>query len=122
MNGPDLTGSGGRYSAHDLLEQIIYPSKEINEQFVPTFVTLKNGDALSGVVVNLNGDKITLNTDLYNPNQRTNVARNEVVSMGPSPVSPMPPGLLNMMKEDEIMDLLAYILSGGDTNHSFFSN
>ena len=46
MNGPDLTGSGGRYSAHDLLEQIIYPSKEINEQFVPTFVTLKNGTPL----------------------------------------------------------------------------
>jgi len=122
MNGPDLSGSGGRYSAHDLLEQIIYPSKEINEQFVPTFVTLKNGDALTGVVVNLNGDSISLNTDLYNPNQRRNFWRKDVVSMGPSPVSPMPPGLLNMMEENEIMDLLAYILSGGDTNHSFFSN
>ena len=122
MNGPDLTGSGGRYSAHDLLEQIIYPSKEINEQFVPTFVTLKNGDAFTGVIVNLNGDSISLNTDLYNPNQRRNFWRKDVVSMGPSPVSPMPPGLLNMMEEYEIMDLLAYILSGGDPHHSFFSN
>jgi hypothetical protein len=85
-------------------------------------VTLKNGDALTGVLVNLNGDSITLNTDLYNPNQRRNLWRKDVVSMGPSPVSPMPPGLLNMMEENEIMDLLAYILSGGDTNHSFFSN
>jgi len=34
----------------------------------------------------------------------------------------MPPGLLNMMEEYEIMDLLAYILSGGDPTHSFFSN
>ena len=85
-------------------------------------MTLKNGDALTGVVVNLSGDNITLNTDLYNPNQRTNVARSKVLSMGPSPVSPMPPGLLNMMEENEIMDLLAYILSGGDTSHSFFSN
>ena len=122
MNGPDLTGSGGRYSPHDLLEQIMYPSKEINEQFVPTFVTLKNGETLSGVVVNLNGDRVTLNTDLYNPNQRTSVQRKEVKSMGPSTVSPMPPGLLNMMEKEEIMDLLAYILSGGDTNHRFFSN
>ena len=85
-------------------------------------------DQLSGknlkivtVVVNLSGNNITLNTDLYNPNLRTNVARSKVVSMGPSPVSPMPPGLLNMMEENEIMDLLAYILSGGDTNHKFFS-
>ena len=122
MNGPDLTGSGGRYSPHDLLEQIMYPSKEINEQFVPTMVSLKNGQTLSGVVVNLNGDRVTLNTDLYNPNQRTSVQRKEVLSMGPSTVSPMPPGLLNMMEKEEIMDLLAYILSGGDSGHSFFSN
>ena len=122
MNGPDLTGSGGRYSPHDLLEQIMYPSKEINEQFVPTFVALRSGETLSGVVVNLNGDRVTLNTDLYNPNQRTSVQRKEVESMGPSPVSPMPPGLLNMMKKEEIMDLLAYILSGGDEQHRFFAN
>ena len=120
MNGPDLTGSGGRYSPHDLLEQIMYPSKEINEQFVPTFVKMKNGDVHTGVVVNLNGDRVTLNTDLYNPNQRTSVVRSEIESMGPSPVSPMPPGLLNMMEKEEIMDLLAYVLSGGKPNHEFF--
>ena len=120
MNGPDLTGSGGRYSPHDLLEQIMYPSKEINEQFVPTFVKMKNGDLHTGVVVNLFGDRVTLNTDLYNPNQRTNVNRSEIEDMGPSNVSPMPAGLLNMMEKDEVMDLLAYILSGGKPNHSFF--
>jgi len=120
MNGPDLTGAGGRYSPHDLLEQIMYPSKEINEQFVPTFVKMKNGDVHTGVVVNLNGDRVTLNTDLYNPNQRTSVIRSGIESMGPSPVSPMPPGLLNMMEKEEIMDLLAYVLSGGKPNHEFF--
>ena len=122
MNGPDLTGSGGRYSPHDLLEQIMYPSMEINEQFVPTFVKMKNGDVHTGVVVNLKGDRVTLNTDLYNPNQRTNVVRSEIESMGPSPVSPMPPGLLNMMEKEEIMDLLAYVLSGGKPDHPFFKN
>ena len=122
MNGPDLTGSGGRYSTHDLLEQIMYPSKEINEQFVPTFVKMKNGDVLTGVVVNLNGDRVTLNTDLYDPNQRTNVSRNDIESIGPSTVSPMPPGLLNLMKEGEVIDLLAYILSGGDPEHQYFKN
>jgi putative heme-binding domain-containing protein len=120
MNGPDLTGSGGRYSPHDLLEQIMYPSKEINEQFVPTFVKMKNGDVVTGVVVNLGGDRVILNTDLYDPNQRTNVSRNDIESIGPSTVSPMPPGLLNMMEKEEIMDLLAYVLSGGKPNHEFF--
>jgi hypothetical protein len=42
------------------------------------------------------------------------------VSIEPSKISPMPPGLLNLMREDEVMDLLAYILSGGDRNHPAF--
>ncbi len=120
MTGPDLTGSGGRYSAHDLLEQIIHPSKEINEQFVPVNVKMKSGETVTGVVVNMNGDRVTVNTDMFNPNQRVNVKRPEVESIEPSKISPMPPGLLNLMQEDEVMDLLAYILSSGNPNHSLF--
>ena len=120
MTGPDLTGSGGRYSPHDLLEQIIEPSSEINEQFVPIIVNLKNGQSHTGVVVNMNGDRVTINTDMSNPNQRVSVQRTQVASIEPSKVSPMPPGLLNLMREDEVMDLLAYILSGGDVGHTMF--
>ena len=32
----------------------------------------------------------------------------------------MPPGLLNLMREDEVMDLLAYIISGGDRDHNVY--
>lgn len=120
MTGPDLTGAGGRYSPHDLLDQIINPSKEINEQFAPIIVTKNNGEVLSGVVVNLNGDHVTLNTDLTDPNQRVNVDRKEVKSIETSKVSPMPPMLLAMLKKDEILDLLAYILSGGDKENGMF--
>ena len=122
MTGPDLTGSGGRYSAKDFLEQIIHPSKEINEQFVPTMVKMKNGDVWTGVVVNLSGDRVTLNTDMFNPNQRVSVNRPDIARIEPSDVSPMPPGLLNMMRKEEIMDLVAYVLSGGDRKHRAFSN
>ena len=52
MTGPDLTLSGGRYSPHDFLDQVINPSKEINEQFAPIIVTKNNGDTLTGVIVN----------------------------------------------------------------------
>ena len=120
MTGPDLTGAGGRYSPHDLLEQIIDPSKEINEQFVPVIVKMKNGDIVTGVVVNMNGERVSVNTDMFDPNQRVNVNRPQVESIEPSKVSPMPPGLLNLMQKDEVMDLLAYILSGGDRNHPAF--
>ena len=120
MTGPDLTGAGGRYSPHDLLDQIINPSKVINEQFAPIVVTKNDGTTLTGVVVNLSGDGVTINTDLSDPNQRVNVDRKEVKSIEPSPVSPMPPMLLSMLKKDEVLDLLAYVLSGGDKANAMF--
>ncbi|MEM0968483.1 MAG: c-type cytochrome, partial [Verrucomicrobiota bacterium] len=120
MTGPDLTGSGGRYSPHDLLDQIIHPSKEINEQFAPIVVTRNDGTTVSGVVVNLSGNNVTINTDLSDPNQRINIDRTTVESIEVSKVSPMPPMLLNMLKKDEVLDLLAYVLSGGDKEHEMF--
>lgn len=120
MNGPDLTGAGGRYSPHDFLDQILNPSKEINEQFAPVVVTLNDGSVVSGVVVNLSGDGVTLNTDLTDPNQRVNVDRKTVKTMEVSKVSPMPPMLLAMLKREEILDLVAYVLSGGDAANAMF--
>ena len=120
MTGPDLTGAGGRYSPHDLLDQIINPSKVINEQFAPIVVTKNDGTVLTGVVVNLSGDSVQLNTDLTDPNQRVGIDRKEVKSIEPSKVSPMPPMLLMMLKKEEILDLLAYVLSGGDKGSAMF--
>jgi len=120
MTGPDLTGAGGRYSPHDLLDQIINPSNVINEQFAPIVVTKNDGSTMTGVVVNLSGDGVTLNTDLTNPDQRVNVDRKTVKSIELSKVSPMPPMLLAMLKKDEILDLLAYVLSGGNREHAMF--
>lgn len=122
MTGPDLTGAGGRYSAHDLLDQIINPSKEINEQFAPVIVTKVNGETIAGVVCNLNGDNVMLNTDLADPNQQVEINRKQIKSIEPSKVSPMPPMLLSMLKKEEILDLLAYILSGGDKANAMFKH
>jgi len=120
--GPDLTGSGGRYSPLDFLDQIINPSKEINEQFVPIAVEMLDGQTHYGVVVNLKDDTVIINTDLTNPNQRVNIDRKKVESLEPSSVSPMPPGLINMLSKDEVYDLTAYVLSGGNPDDKRFTN
>ena len=120
MTGPVLTAAGGRYSPTDFLDQIINPGKEINEQFVPVVLTKTNGEAITGVIVNLQGDKVTINTDLADPDQRINVDRKEVESIETSPISPMPPGLLNMLTKEEILDLTAYVLSSGDKKNAMF--
>jgi len=120
MTGPDLTSAGRRYSPRDLLDQIINPSKEINEQFVPMEVITVDDELIRGVLVNLGGDSITLNTDLTDPNQRRAIDRKEVVSIALSKISPMPTNLLGPMTKDEILDLVAYVVSGGDAKHVVF--
>ena len=120
MTGPDLTSAGRRYSAHDLLDQVINPSKVINDQFSAVMVVTDAGLVHTGVVVNLKGDRITLNTDLTDPNKRVTVDRNSIDELVVSKTSPMPAGLFNRMTRDEILDLTAYLISGGDADHEYF--
>jgi putative heme-binding domain-containing protein len=120
MTGPDLTGASGRYSPRDLLDQILNPSKEINEQFVPVVITKNDGETVTGMIVNLNGDTVSVNTDPASPWQQERVDRKQVKSIEPSKTSPMPEGLLGWLTQEEILDLTAYVLSGGDRQHAMF--
>ena len=120
MTGPDLTGAGGRYSPRDLLDQVLNPSKEINEQFVPMVITKNDGETVTGVIVNLNGDNVMVNTDPANPFQQETIDRKKVTSIEASKVSPMPEGLIGLLTQEEIQDLTAYILSGGDRKNAMF--
>ena len=120
MTGPDLTGAGGRYSPHDLLDQIINPSREINDQYVPTVITKMDGGTVIGTIVNLYQQKVTVNTDPADPNQIEELNRADIKSIESSKVSLMPPGLLSLLTKDEVLDLLAYVLSGGDEKSAMF--
>ena len=122
MTGPDLTSAGRRYSPHDLLDQVIHPSKVINEQFSSVKILTDDGVMQTGVVVNLKGDSLTLNTDLTDPNKRVTIDRKEIEIMEVSKVSAMPKGLFNRMTQSEIMDLIAYVISGGNKKHAYFAN
>jgi putative heme-binding domain-containing protein len=118
--GPDLTGLGGRFSARDVLESIVDPNKEISDQFGSVVITTNDELSYSGRVVNLNGDTIMFNTDMFDPNQSVGINTKNVKSIEPSKVSMMPEGLINVLKEDEIADLLAFLMSRGDRNNAMF--
>ncbi|MCP4786335.1 MAG: DUF1080 domain-containing protein [Fuerstiella sp.] len=120
MTGPDLTTAGRRYSAHDLLDQVIHPSKVINDQFSSVMILTEDGVVHTGVVVNLKGNRLTLNTDLTDPNKRVSIDRNSIEELVVSKTSPMPVGLFKRMTKDEILDLIAYLISGGDSGHEVF--
>ncbi|MBE7497785.1 MAG: c-type cytochrome [Verrucomicrobiaceae bacterium] len=118
--GPDLTSVAGKYSPRDLLEHIIEPSKEISDQYGSTVFTKKDGSQVVGRIANMNGDNMMVCTNMMDPNNFTNVNVKDVVKTEESKVSMMPPGLLYMLKEDDILDLMAYLLSKGNPDDPMF--
>ena len=73
-----------------------------------------------GRIANLSGDGVSVMNDMYNPGQMRKVDRKRIKSIEPSKVSMMPSGLLDLLKEQEIQDLLADLLSRGDRDHAMF--
>ena len=119
--GPDLSSAGGKFSPHDLLESIIDPGKEISDQYGGSIFKLKDGTELFGRIMNMRGEEYWVNTDMMTPSTITKVKVDTITSIDPSPISMMPPGLLYTMKEGDILDLLAYLISGGDPDHTLFT-
>jgi len=59
-------------------------------------------------------------TNMLDPNGQTKVNAKKVESMQKSKVSMMPKGLLDTFQEDEVLDLVAYLMSRGDRNNKMF--
>jgi len=118
--GPDLSGVASRYTLRDLMENIIEPSKVISDQYGSEEVLLKDGSTLVGRAY-AEGGKLVVTADPRNPDESTSVALDEVKSRKPYPVSLMPAGMINGLNKDEILNLVAYLQSGGDPKHPAFA-
>ena len=75
---------------------------------------------MAGRIANLSGDSYKIITDLMAPGAMTTIKTQDIKSTEPTPVSMMPAGLLNMLEDEDILDLLAYILSKGDKDNPLF--
>ncbi len=119
-NAPDLTAVAGRFSPRDLLESIIDPSKEVSDQYQAVEIRTTDDRVIIGRIVNLSADNVMVNTNMLEPGANTTVDRKLIESMRTSKVSLMPAGLMDTFKEDEVLDLVAYILSRGDRKSAMF--
>ncbi len=118
--GPDITGAANRYSMKDLLENIIEPSKVISDQYESTLVEKKDGSSLVGRVVKEEAGSIFIAENPLMANQLTSILSTEIKGRSKYPISSMPPALLNQLNKDEVLDLLAYLLSGGNKEDKVF--
>ena len=119
--GPNLTGVGQRFTVNDLLESIIHPSKVISDQYQLNTLHLKGGDSVSGRIVSKDSSTTLIATNVLKPMQSQVVENSDIVSSVALPVSTMPPGLINNLNEEEVLDLIAFIVSGGQHDHPLYS-
>ena len=120
-SGPDLTGAGNRYSVKDLAENIVEPSKVISDQYPSEQIDLKDGGVVVGRVVVEENGKLFVMTSALAPDALTAVDEKNVKARQPFNISMMPPGLLTTLNKDELLDLFAYILSGGNPQDAKFA-
>lgn len=119
--GPDLTNVATRFNRKDLLESITEPSKVVSEQYQMTMFSMKDGNTISGRISQENEETVVVMTNPFDPTITMTVSKPDIKSKDFSKVSLMPHGLLNTLKEGEILDLLAYLESMGDQKHPNFS-
>ncbi len=117
--GPDLTSVGRRLSRTDLVRAIIEPSHQISDQY-QQMVYETNGRILVGRVLQLGEDSICVSTNMADPNNNTWIKRHEIDDQYPSDISVMPARLLDTLTAEEILELVAYLRSGGDPKHPMF--
>lgn len=112
--GPDLTDVFKRYKDDraEVLRQILEPSLVIAERFRNIQFELKNGDAVLGMVMQEDADKVTIQTGPSDALVQT-LKKSDIKERLPQPSSLMPLGLLNALSKEQILDLLSYIEAGG---------
>jgi hypothetical protein len=118
--GPDLTAVASRFSRRDILDAIVNPSRAMDDKFRSTVLELKNGESVSGHVESEDAEQVILRPNLLTDETLT-VQVKDIASRRLSEISPMPTGLLNVLEREQILDLIAFLESGGDPAQATFT-
>jgi putative heme-binding domain-containing protein len=91
-----------------LLLNIVNPNLEIREGYLTSIVAMTDGRVLSGVVVEADKNVVVLCTS---DGKELALARSEIDAIKPGPNSIMPEGQLEILSDQELRDLFAYLRS-----------
>jgi putative heme-binding domain-containing protein len=118
--GPDLSQLGTRFSAKDILVATIEPNATISDQYHSTVLELKAGGSIVGRITNEDAKNYYISQNPFAPNDIKTVSKSTVALKKNSEVSIMMPGLINRLNEEELKDLMAYLISGGNAAHAVY--
>ncbi|GAB4385821.1 MAG: hypothetical protein Kow0022_13120 [Phycisphaerales bacterium] len=111
---PDLTSAANKFSLTDLLRAIIEPSDSVTDQYAISAVLRTDGSSVRGLIVRTDAEGVLVAPNFMDASQTVHIARSEVRSIQRLSESPMPPGLINAMNEEELRDLIAFLMAGGE--------
>ncbi len=118
--GPDLTSVARRYSRQVLLREMIEPSLQISDQFQTHTILTDSGKVYSGRIMERGETHWTVAVDPRQPSAILQIPAEEIEEAVPSTISMMPQNLLDTLTQEEIFDLIAYLESAGNPNHSAY--
>jgi putative heme-binding domain-containing protein len=120
--GPELTKITETYKTPaEVLRHILDPSEKVDERYATAIIETASGQVLRGVIVSQTDTEIQLNENPLASCDAQVISKDDVEQVTRSRLSPMPSGLLNTLTEPEdVLDLLAYLISGGNPTHSCF--
>ncbi len=121
--GPELSESFKKLKGNrtELLQQILDPSKVIEDKYKAWEIETADGDRLFGMITAKAKDHILVVTNPQNPVPQKFLLK-DIDSTRQVPLSLMPRGLLNQLTKQEILDLLAYIEAGGNAKHKLYNH
>lgn len=120
--GPDLTQLGTRFTTKDMLEAILDPNKVVSDQYAATVFVMKDGSSVVGRLTSEDEEKYVVSQNPFAPQTLREILKKDVTTTKISKVSLMMPGLINSLNNEELKDLLAYLMSGGNKEHELYKN
>jgi putative heme-binding domain-containing protein len=119
--GPDLAKLDPKQQQPiEILRDILEPSFRINEKYQTYIFELKSGKAITGLILEETPEAVKVIENPLAKAQPVLLKKAEIEERVKSPTSIMPKGLLDKLTREEILDLVAYIASGGDSHHKLF--
>ncbi|GAA3584413.1 c-type cytochrome [Snuella lapsa] len=112
-SGPELTKIGSRFTVGDIGEAIVNPSGTIGDRYRYSNYYMKDGSVVTGIVINKDETTLELSTNAFALDSTIKIKNDSILRVEPSPVSPMPPRLVNSMNAKELTNLIAYMLAAG---------
>ena len=118
--GPNLTQLGTRFTVEDMITAILKPNDAISDQYASTVLYLKDGQSVVGKLTREDDNTYYLSQNPFAPDVIREIPKAEVTETKLSAVSVMPPELINSLNEDELRDLIAYLMAGGNPDHAIY--